>query len=350
MTQSIPRRSSARLKLTLLPVLLLIATPLLAQPDSECGSYFAGRSVRFVVAAGAGGGFDRSARALAREFAEISNARAQVANIPDGNGFLAVRAVSKANSNSLTLGLLSRERVISPLANNSGTTLDDFHVLGVLSVEEVAWLTRSGFEIPDNTRIPVASFDRHEAALRLGLPAMNLNFAFAAVLGHAGSAESSSALSRGDVDVTVYTLSRVRRLLQQGGFQVALLLSDKPHADFPGVPHLAGEGGLVDQNSAQLSNADRQQRLEQAALITRLSASVRMLLVSRNVNETTRQCLSEVVEQILGSESLAKAMDALGQEFSPIGPEEATRQIEMDAQLMNQHSSLLNSVLEQVLN
>lgn len=342
---------------SIIGLILFVATSLLhAQSNVACENYFEGRKVRFVTSTGAGGGFDRTARAIARMFAADTNARTQVANITGGDGYPAFAAVVAGNDSSINIGLSDRERILTVFDSEPGLRFDQLHILGIVSSEPVGWMGRPEFDLlqaiessqQQGNRIVNSASDPYEAAIMWGLPAKSIGLSLAGVFGHSGSAESSSAVRRGDVDLSVYSLSRVSRLSRGGGLQPALILSDHSDDRLPNVPYLAGPGGLVDQLTANLAQAERTTRMQQAAAAARLSTSFRGLYVSRQVSAETLRCLEQTVSSILLGDALATEMELLQQNFTPVAAETAADLLLQDLSLLEELNDVLNQVIVEV--
>jgi hypothetical protein len=215
-----------------------------------------------------------------------------------------------------------------PLVNQyvtqtSGLDWSRLFVLGLISTEYAVWLTRqpqSWLEVGAR-RYSVTSSAAPPTVL--GVPAHLLGLNFQPVLGYEGTSESWLALLRGEIDVMTTSDQSARRTLAAGRQAVvSLTLTQTPHPDFPGVPHLAGRGGLVDLRTRDMAPARRKELMEQAALAVTLSEQARMLLTSSRLAASLQTCLRHASEAALFDPAFAEAAkrQKLALEPEPLRP------------------------------
>jgi tripartite-type tricarboxylate transporter receptor subunit TctC len=166
----------------------------------------------------------------------------------------------------------------------------------------------------------VASVTDLQANLtEVALPAHALGVPLRFTGGYRGSGDRLAAVMRGEVDITVNSLTTSVKASRSGDIASALLISDAPEPSLPGVPFLAGRGGLVDRVTAGRPAAERAEALRLAAVAVDTSRVLRAVFVSARVPEPARACLAALVWEVLSGEEFIRASAAVGR---PVRPED----------------------------
>ncbi len=127
----------------LLGIMLALAAPVspVAAQDSE-QAFFSGKTVRFVVGFGAGGGYDAYARMLAPYLSKTLGATVIVENRPGAGGLLALNGVYIAPPDGLTMMIVNgTAAVYSQLTDLQGARYDlgKIGYLATLSAPPSLW-------------------------------------------------------------------------------------------------------------------------------------------------------------------------------------------------------------------
>src|SRR5687767_15950298 len=102
--KGIAMRKSA-LALSLAFGLVMAASPVAAQESEQ--AFFSGKTVRFVVGFGAGGGYDSYARMLAPYLSKTLGAKVIVENRPGAGGLVALNGVYISPPDGLTMMIVN---------------------------------------------------------------------------------------------------------------------------------------------------------------------------------------------------------------------------------------------------
>jgi tripartite-type tricarboxylate transporter receptor subunit TctC len=120
-----------RLVLGLVSALVVAACGRAAQPPGESASapqdFYRGKTVRIVVGSGAGGGFDRTARLVARHISRHipGSPTVIVENMPGGGGLVAANHLFyAAPSDGLVMGIFPEPQVLNQLTGAEGVQFD----------------------------------------------------------------------------------------------------------------------------------------------------------------------------------------------------------------------------------
>ncbi|MES3001156.1 MAG: hypothetical protein V4787_10740 [Pseudomonadota bacterium] len=275
---------------------------------ANCAAFFERKKITIVVPFKPGGGFDGYARALAPVLQQHTGARVSVANMPGANGAVGMRAIAAAPPDSLMLGVFDlRDLVAARLADETLPAVSDFTVLGSFGTVSGVWAAREG-GVSLDAAAPLTVGLSTGIVPRVQLPAMLLGREVTIVRGFGGMTDRWLALLRGDVDIVDGSHDSIARLISGApGTKSLLALSSGPIAAHPGTPHLAGQGGVVDQRTRQLDAATRRSRMDLAGLAADLSASERTVSVASKAQPALRACLEQSVAYAIHSDALRES-------------------------------------------
>jgi tripartite-type tricarboxylate transporter receptor subunit TctC len=299
------------------------AAPGAAEVPEACAPYFENQRFTLIIPNPPGGGFDAYGRAFAPVMEEVTGASVQVVNQPAGGGLIGVANVANAAPEDNVIGFFATNDFLGIAL--SPTRPEDVMPLGAIVVDNWVWITRPDMQLEDFIGKPITSGAPHiEAVLtRQILPARALGSEITVIAGYSGSAVSTPALLRGDVDLLHRSYPLALQLEQAGDARILFSLTEGPVVPGATLPHLAGEGGLVDLVTKDLPPEERARRMEEALLAAELNTHFRAVFVSSNVTGERLECLSAAVETALFQPALADAVAAIRRPYGPMKAEDA---------------------------
>lgn len=291
-----------------------------ARAASECPALLSKKRINLVVPFKPGGGFDAYARMFAPVLAAHTGSRVVVANLPGANGMAAVRAVASA-TDGLTLGVfeprsLYERRLFDPSSPDPASVLP----LGGLNTVPRLWVARRGLDLRAPRERALLAGGTASVVANLLLPGEALGLELKVVRGYPGSADRMLALARGEIDLVDGSADSVVGLLEgMPEMSVVLAVDDAPLDGLPGVPYLAGAGGLVDRltGAPGFDAKERARRLALAQLAVDLTVSTRAINVAASAPPAVRACLEGAVSQVLAGDALRAAADRARLELKP---------------------------------
>lgn len=237
-------------------------------PDKAVADFYSGKTIRVIVGFGPGGGFDTTARILARHMGKYipGEPTVVVENMPGaGSRAAANHLYEVAEPDGLTFGVFNEQQVLQQALGDADIKFDarKFSWLGsVFSATIVCLATReSGFTSIEQTvgsptpyivgsTGPGSNTNDFPAVLQAALGA-NIQI----VAGYDGTSAISQAVSSGEVDGGCWTWESMSVTQGQNiadGVVVPLVQQGDPIADLPDVP-LAAELATTDQARAMIT-------------------------------------------------------------------------------------------------
>ena len=264
-----------------LAVLVALAS-LTPGPPADAASPYEGQTIRIIVGYSPGGGFDTSARALARHMARYipGNPSFVVENMPGAGSMIAANfTFNRAKPDGLTIGYFIGDLLQQEILGGQGVAFDSkkFEWMGAVSTTPICLTTKAS---------GISSLDKWFAAkepvkLAGGGPGDNSNviantlqaalgLPLRLVSGHKGAADMKLAAQRGEVAGGCQSWETTKVLWQEavaaGDIHVLLQAAPEKHPELPQVP-LATELAKTDE-ARQLIKA----AIQGPARITRLFA------------------------------------------------------------------------------
>ena len=235
----------AGLVLTILVGVTTCASSSIAQESEQ--AFFAGKTVRFVVGFGSGGGFDAYARMLAPYLSKNLGATVIVENRPGAGGLLALNGLYTAPGDGLTMMIVNGTgAATAQLTDQQGARFDlgKFGYLATLTESPTVWLVGPHFQVKTVAEALKAGKKWRWAASG---PADNLSAGAAficealkldcqIVLGYKGSNDSALALTRGEMDALNITDSSAHQYVQSNGIVALATISRVRTRYFPDLP------------------------------------------------------------------------------------------------------------------
>lgn len=226
---------------------LLILGPGSAAAEEPEEAYFRGKTIKFIVPFGAGGGYDVYARMLAPHFSKVLGATVIVENQPGAGGLTALARMATAQPDGLSLMIVNGAGAsLAQLVEQSGVRYDlgKFGHLGTVSASPWMWLVS-----------PNSSIKTIEDALKsdkkinwsAGGPMDGLSdgaaFTCAAlklkcqvVLGYKGSSDAVLAVSRGEMDAIYVSDTSANNYVKGGQARAVAAMGRKKSRFFPNTP------------------------------------------------------------------------------------------------------------------
>ena len=260
-----------------------------------------GKSSSVVVPFRPGGGFDVDARAFKPFLQRHSGMQVSVLNMPGASGVLAANAVAESRSDHLMI-LLSDPRFIlmSSLQGVAGSDISAFMPLGSLGRESAVWATQRRIDWHASRASRLTASSAGEMVSRIALPAAAMGLTISTISGYQSSNETWLASLRGELDIVPLSQDSAQRMLKtEPSATVSLVLTSAPDPDFPGVPYLAGPGGIVDQLSRSLDISTRQKRMAMGSLAVQLANSNRFFFASLRLPLASKSCIVAAIDAAL---------------------------------------------------
>jgi tripartite-type tricarboxylate transporter receptor subunit TctC len=276
--------------------LLLTAAVLLVPGSASAASndMFRGKTITYIVATTAGGGYDTYGRMIARYMPKyLPGSRIIVRNVPGAGNIIGANAIYTARPDGTTIGMFNTGLIYNQLIGSAGMNFDiaKFTWLGKAATEAraVVLSTNSGIKSFDDmlrardvkfatSGVGTASyFDTRilADALKLNIQVVN-NFT-----GNTGEL----SMRRGEVAGQIGTVESLEQFVKSGAGFYALEISGS-QAKLPGVP-----------NVAQYAKEERAKKL--VALLQAMSELGRLQAAPPGVPAETLAVLRTAMEQTI---------------------------------------------------
>lgn len=238
----------------------IAAMPAAAQGEAQ---FFKGKTIKFIVTFGAGGGYDIYARQLAPHFGRKLGATVVVENQPGAGGLSALSTFATASADGLAMMIIQGTgAAAAQLAGQTGARYDlaTFGYLGTVSASPWVWLVTAGSPIRSASDAVAA---KKQIAFGAGGPMDGLSdgaaFTCAAlridckiILGYKGSKDVALALMRGEVEALYVSDTSAFEYASSGeGVRPIAVVGRKKSRFFPNVPTIF-EATQIDKDGAWL--------------------------------------------------------------------------------------------------
>src|SRR5215510_6789060 len=231
-----------------LSIMLALAAPAsfaLAQ-DSE-QAFFSGKTVRFVVGFGPGGGYDAYARMLAPYLSKTLGATVIVENRPGAGGLVALNGLYIAPSDGLTMMIVNgTAAVYSQLTDLQGARYDlgKIGYLATLSAPPSLWTIGPHNQEKTIARVLTATRKWRWAASGpvdslsdgAAFTCAGLKLDCQIVLGYKGSNDAALAVSRGEMDALYVTDTSANTYVKSNGLIPLATVGRNRSRFFPDLP------------------------------------------------------------------------------------------------------------------
>ena len=234
--------------------------PVLAAPADA--NYFKGKTINYVVATGAGGGYDTYGRLIARYMQKyLPGSRFLVRNVPGAGHIIGANTIYTSRPDGLTIGMFNTGLIYNQLMGLPGIQFDlnRFSWIGKASdeIRVMVISTKSGYKTIDDmlkVRSPVkfaAAGVGSAAYLDTRILDFILPIDIQTVTGFDG-AEGELSMLRGEVVAQTGIASSFDQFVKNGGGYYALAMSQLAHDILPNVPQ--ARQYVTDERSARLLN------------------------------------------------------------------------------------------------
>jgi tripartite-type tricarboxylate transporter receptor subunit TctC len=250
-----PAKACAKLMPLLVAVLCVFSLtilssiwPALAQdPHSSARAFYAGKTIKFIVSTGAGGGFDAYTRMIAPLLEKELNATVVVQNMPGGGGLVSANHIYAAAGDPLQLIILNgNSAALGQLVDDPSVRFDlpKFSILGLVTTSPWLWIaspkskmqTVDDFLKPGAKPVWAGSGQMGGISDGAAVTCEALKMACNIVRGYTGSAQGALALARGEADAMYVSDTSARNYVDTGGAKPVITVSDTRSRFFPDVP------------------------------------------------------------------------------------------------------------------
>ena len=224
----------------------------------DAAAFYKGKTVRFVVGVGVGGGFDAYARMIAPYLGRNLDATVVVENQLGAGGLVALNRISTAQPDGLQLMIVNgTPAALGQLLDQQNVRYDltKLEHLGVIAAYPWIWLVRKDSQVAS-----VADAQKPDARLRWGGvgptdgPADGANITCHAlklncqiVLGYKGSADIALAMERGEMDALYVSDSSAAQYVKSGAARAVAAMGDKRSKLLPDTPTVFEQAKLDDE-------------------------------------------------------------------------------------------------------
>jgi tripartite-type tricarboxylate transporter receptor subunit TctC len=210
-------------------------------------AFFAGKTLRFVVGYGPGGGYDAYARMLAPYLSKNLGATVIVENRPGAGGLLALNGVYAAPADGLTVMIVNGTgAAFAQLTDQQGARFDlgKLGYLATLTAPPSGWIVGSHFQVKT---VPEALKTGKKWRWAASGPVDNMSDGAAficealkldcqIVLGYKGSNDAALAIARGEMDALNITDFSAHQYVQSNGMIALATIGRQRSRHFPDLP------------------------------------------------------------------------------------------------------------------
>lgn len=223
---------------------LVIGAPARAQDEA---AYFKGKTIRFIVGFGTGGGYDAYARMLAPHLSRALDATVIVENQPGAGGLTALARLATSPGDGLNLEIVNGTgAALAQLVGQQGARYDlgDFGHLGTVSASPWMWLVKPNSPYK-TVKDALASKDKVNFAAGGPMDGLSDGAAFTCaalklncqvVLGYKGSADAVLAVTRGEMDAIYVSDTSANNYVKSGQAIAVASMGKTKSRFFPDIP------------------------------------------------------------------------------------------------------------------
>lgn len=331
--------------LPILLALLMAAAPVSAQ---HCQPMLADKRFTLVIPYGPGGGNDAYGRVFAAQFEVLTGSVMRIRNLPGAGTMIGINAVAEADSSDLVLGLFNLTGLLNDrILGRDSPEMSSLALLGSLYTDRTVWVTRADNPVDfDSAELRVFAQAGNTDFTRILLPGIALGWDIRVIRGYSGSSEGLFALLRRDVDYFYSgSTSLANQIRSLEGLEPLLSLTDEPNPLFPGVAHLAGAGGKLEELLNGLSAQQQQERRKISALVVELAKTYRAISVSAKADPALVTCLGQIVEAAAFSDGLRTAAEKQNLMVEPISGADLQAEIRRTEALIDSNWNFLQEMV-----
>ena len=247
----------SQLKKILLALFALAAATVTAQAQSPA-EFYKGKTLRFVVGVGVGGGFDAYARMIAPYLSKQLDATVVVENQLGAGGLVALNRVATAQPDGLTIMIVNgTPAALGQLLDQQNVRYDltKFEHLGVISAYPWIWLVAKDSPlktVSDAIKSPttirwggVGPTDGPADGANITCHALKLNCRV--IIGYKGSADVALALERGEMDALYVSDSSAAQYVKAGNAKLLAAMGSVRSKLLPDTPTIYEQVQMNDE-------------------------------------------------------------------------------------------------------
>ncbi len=246
------KRASGSLALLVAVCTAIFGLPVAAQDGAQ---FYKGKTVRFVVGFGTGGGFDAYARMIAPALGRALDANVIVENQPGAGGIIALNRIAAGPADGLALMIVDgTPAALGQLLGQENVRYDLSRIdhLGMISATRFAWLVGAtskfqslGDIVKAGGRILFASSGPTDGPTGSAAFACEaLRISCRVILGYKGSSDMILAMQRGEVDANFLSESSSSALVKSGQARAIAVISRTRSPLMPDVPTMFEQSAL----------------------------------------------------------------------------------------------------------
>jgi len=226
----------------------MMAGPAAAQSGTD---FFKGKTVTYIVATGAGGGYDFYGRLVARYMEkQLPGSTFVVKNVPGAGHIIGANQIYHAKPNGQTIGIFNTGLIFSQVLKKKGVRFD----LG-----KMTWLGKAASDprvVMVTAQSPIKTIDDLRMAKEtvkfsssgVGSSGYNdtqmlgkvLGWNYKMILGYRGT-DSELAMRRGEIDAAVGSLSSAELFHKNGYGRIIVQIGGKPAGEWPLLSNVVTE-------------------------------------------------------------------------------------------------------------
>ncbi len=238
-----------------------------AEPDY---AFYNGKTVTFVVATSAGGGYDSYGRLIAPYLQKyLPGSTVIVKNVPGAGHIIGANEIYNAKPDGLTLGTFNKGLIMSQIAGMEGIKFDmsKFTWIGNASSDSRVLIINSSLPyktmddiVKSGKELKLASAGVGSASSNDGLMVSKIfGFKVKLIAGYSGQQADLGMMKR-EIDGQVGAYDSMKSLIDQGQARAIVIIGTNKVADLPNVPMLsdiapASSKAIVDLMDSQASLA-----------------------------------------------------------------------------------------------
>jgi tripartite-type tricarboxylate transporter receptor subunit TctC len=294
---------------------LLVASIIGTGPTAAGTDFFAGKTITYIVATKAGGGYDTMGRLVAKYLEKhLVGSNVVVKNVPGAGHLIGAKTIYAANADGLTIGTFNTGLIYSQLTNQTDSELDlsKMSWIGKAAIESRVLVVSAGSDLRNiddfknpNRKIKMAVSGKGTAS---DIDTLMLAKAFGlnvqVIPGFEGT-EAEMSILRGEIDAYVGSGSSLKPFVDNGHGRILLEV-----------------GGAPDSTITQASDlAKTEQSKSIIGLIEAQSQLARLTAGPKGIPEDRLQTLREAYTKALADPELLVEAEKFGLPIAPASGE-----------------------------
>lgn len=300
---------------------LLLAGIIAAGPANSGTDFFAGKTITYIVATKAGGGYDTMGRLVAKYLEKhLAGSNVVVKNIPGAGHLIGAKTIYAADPDGLTIGTFNTGLIYSQLTNQTDGELElgKMSWIGKAAIESRALVVSANSDLKNiddfknpNRKIKMAVSGKGSASdidTLLLAKAFGLNVQV--IPGFEGT-EAEMSMLRGEIDAYVGSGSSLKPFVDNGHGRILLEVGGEPSSTIAQARDLA----TTEQSKLII------------ALIEAQSQLARLTVGPKDIPKDRLQTLREAYSKALADPELLTEAEKFGLPIMPASGEVVAEQI-----------------------